>query len=271
VVPSPESSAPAVVVEVDDGVATITLAAPATRNTLTMATVTGLLDALAAADDDPSVRVIVLTNQGKVFCAGADLSEQRGAAGAAAGDASVGTNRLVQLLQAIQGSRVPVVGRIDGHAVAGGVGLVAACDISIARDDVLLGFTEVRVGVIPAIISVVCLPKMRRGDALEAFLRGTRFPATKAAELGLVNRAVPAADLDAAVAEVVADLRHGGPNALGLAKRLVYDVPALSVDGAYAATAAQSAALFASEEAAEGMAAFLSKRSPSWAPPAKPA
>jgi methylglutaconyl-CoA hydratase len=162
------------------------------------------------------------------------------------------------------------VGRIDGHAVAGGVGLAAACDISIARDDVLLGFTEVRVGVIPAMISVVCLPKMRRGDALEAFLRGNRFPAPRAAELGLITRAVPAERLDAEVAEVVDDLRRGGPVALGLAKQLVYDVPSLTADDAFRVTAERSAALFSSDEAREGMSAFLEKRRPAWAPPEEP-
>jgi methylglutaconyl-CoA hydratase len=160
----------------------------------------------------------------------------------------------------------PGGGAARRHAVAGGVGLAAALDISIARDDVLLGFTEVRVGVIPAIISVVCLPKMRRGDALEAFLRGRRFPAAEAAEIGLINRAVPAAELDAAVAEVVDDLRHGGPNALAEAKALVNEIPSLPIDEAFRVTAARSAALFGTDEAAEGMAAFLEKRRPSWAP-----
>src|SRR5690606_2586184 len=180
-----------------------------------------MLDALTAADEDPAVRVVVLTNEGKVFCAGADLSAQS----AAPADGK-GARGYDALLRAILSSTTPVVGRIDGHAVAGGVGLAAACDISIARDDVLFGFTEVRVGVIPAIISVVCLPKMSRGDAMEAFLRGHRFPSTRAAEIGLINRAVPTGDLDAAVDEVVADLRRGGPTALGLAKALVNDVPA---------------------------------------------
>jgi enoyl-CoA hydratase/carnithine racemase len=255
----PEPSA--VQIEVDDGVATITLADPANRNALGRAVVGGLLDGLAQANADPSVRVVVLTNVGKVFCAGADLSEQS----SSATDAK-GARGFDELLRAIMASPTPVVGRIDGHAVAGGVGLVAACDISIARDDVLLGFTEVRVGVIPAMISVVCLPKMRRGDALEAFLRGNRFPATRAAELGLINRAVPAPGLDAAVAEVVADLKLGGPTALGLAKQLVYDVPALPTDEAFQVTARQSAALFGSDEATEGMSAYLGKRRPSWAP-----
>jgi methylglutaconyl-CoA hydratase len=254
---------PAVRSEVADGVATLTLTDEANRNALNRAVIRGLLDALEAANADPAVRVVVLTNTGRVFCAGADLSEQ-----AAAGSAAPGARGFDDLLRAIMASPTPVVGRIDGHAVAGGVGLAAACDISIARDDVLLGFTEVRVGVIPAIISVVCLPKMRRGDAMEAFLRGTRFPATRAAELGLITRAVPADELDAAVAEVVADLRLGGPEALGEAKRLVHEVPGLSTEEAFAVTAARSAERFAGPEAAEGMAAYLGKRRPSWAPPA---
>ena len=251
----------AVEVHVAEGVATLTLADPGNRNALSRAVVAGLLDALAEAGADPAVRVVVLTNVGKVFCAGADLSEQS----SAATDAK-GARGFDELLRAIQTSPTPVVGRIDGHAVAGGVGLAAACDISIARDDVLLGFTEVRVGVIPAMISVVCLPKMRRGDALEAFLRGTRFPAPRAAELGLINRAVPAAELDAAVAEVVGDLMLGGPSALGLAKQLVYEVPGLPVDEAFRITARQSAELFAGDEARQGMAAYLEKRRPPWAP-----
>lgn len=248
-------------VDVADGVATLTLANPGNRNALNRAMVAGLLDALEAANADPTVRVVIITNEGSVFCAGADLSEQS----SSSPDAK-GARGFDDVLRAIQTSPTPVVGRIDGHAVAGGVGLVAALDISIARDDVLLGFTEVRVGVIPAIISVVCLPKMRRGDALEAFLRGRRFPATEAADLGLITRAVPAGDLDAEVAAVVDDLKRGGPIALGEAKRLVYEVPALPDEEAFRVTAARSAALFGSDEAAEGMAAFLEKRRPSWAP-----
>jgi methylglutaconyl-CoA hydratase len=261
--PTDPSDAPPVLVDVVDGVATVTLADPGNRNALSRAVVGGLLDALGAANADPTVRVVVVTNTGGVFCAGADLSEQSSAS--AAGSAT-GARGFDEVLRAIQASPTPVVGRIDGHAVAGGVGLAAVFDISIARDDVLLGFTEVRVGVIPAIISVVCLPKMRRGDALEAFLRGRRFPATEAARLGLITRAVPADQLDSAVAEVVDDLKRGGPTALALAKQLVYEVPQLTPDEAFRVTSARSAALFASDEAAEGMAAFLEKRRPSWAP-----
>ena len=259
---SSEPSEPSPVqVDIADGVATLTLADAGNRNALSRAVVGGLLEGLAAAATDPSVRVVVVTNLGKVFCAGADLSEQ-----SSGPSDTKGTRGFDELLRTIRTCPTPVVGRIDGHAVAGGVGLAAAFDISIARDDVLLGFTEVRVGVIPAIISVVCLPKMRRGDALEAFLRGRRFPATEAADLGLITRAVPADHLDAAVAEVVDDLKQGGPSALGQAKQLVYEIPPLPVDEAFRVTAQRSAAVFGSDEAAEGMAAFLEKRRPSWAP-----
>jgi methylglutaconyl-CoA hydratase len=149
--------------------------------------------------------------------------------------------------------------------VGGGNGLAAALDISIADEDVKFGFTEVRLGVIPAIISVVCLPKMRAGEAMEAFLRGNRFPARRAAELGLINRAVPAGELDAAVEEVLADLRKGGPTAVGLAKRLVYEVPAMEQKEAFQYTTRLSAKLFGGDEAKEGMAAFLERRKASWA------
>jgi len=160
-----------------------------------------------------------------------------------------------------------VVARIAGHCVAGGIGLAAACDISIADDAARFGFTEVRIGVAPAIISVVCLPKLRRADALELFLSGERISAARAAEVGLITRAVPAADLDAEVAAVVARVLAGGPSALAAAKRLVYTIPGMDRDAAFTRTTEVSQALFASAEAAEGMAAFREKRLPSWAPP----
>jgi methylglutaconyl-CoA hydratase len=169
------------------------------------------------------------------------------------------------LLESIQSSPTPVLGRIAGHVVGGGNGLAAALDIAIAADHVKFGFTEVRLGVAPAIISVVCLPKMRPGEAMEAFLRGHRFPASRAVELGLIQRAVPADQLDAALDEVLADLRRGGPQALGFAKRLVHEVPRMEPKDAFRWAAQLSGELFRSEEAAEGVAAFLGKRKPAWA------
>jgi methylglutaconyl-CoA hydratase len=242
------------------GVMTATLADVENRNALGAALVEGLRAALAAANADPSVRALVVTNEGSTFCAGANLKERSSGPSQAASSGGFET-----LLDEIQTSPTPVVGRIAGHVVGGGNGLAAALDISIAAEDVKFGFTEVRLGVAPAIISVVCLPKMRPGEAMEAFLRGNRFPASRAAELGLINRAVPAAELDAAVEEVLADLRKGGPNALGFAKRLVYEVPRMEQKEAFQWTARLSGELFAGEEAAEGMAAFLGKRKAKWA------
>ncbi|MFQ5416046.1 MAG: enoyl-CoA hydratase-related protein [Myxococcota bacterium] len=241
------------------GVMTATLADVDNRNALGAALVQGLYDALAAANADPGVRALVVTNEGNTFCAGANLKEQSGKAPGTKG--SVGFE---ELLGAIQSSPTPVVGRIAGHVVGGGNGLAAALDISIAAEDVKFGFTEVRLGVAPAIISVVCLPKMRPGEAMEAFLRGHRFSATRAAELGLINRAVPAARLDTAVEEALADLRKGGPNALGVAKRLVYEIPAMGRKEAFQWATRLSAELFRREEASEGMAAFLKRRPAAW-------
>jgi len=251
-------------VATERGVMTATLVDVENRNALGSALVRGLLEAVSAANADPAVRALVVTNEGSTFCAGANLKERSAASQRAPAPGS-GSGGFEDLLEAIQTSPTPVVGRIAGHVVGGGNGLAAALDISIAADDVKFGFTEVRLGVAPAIISVVCLPKMRQGEAMEAFLRGHRFPASRAAELGLINRAVPAAQLDAAVDEVLADLRKGGPKALGFAKSLVQRVPAMEQKEAFQWTAKLSAELFAGQEAAEGMKAFLGKRKPAWA------
>jgi methylglutaconyl-CoA hydratase len=252
---------------VSGAVATLTMDQQQNRNALTPALMSGLSHGLETALADEAVAVIVLTNAGPAFCAGADLSG--GPPAAAGGGKRRGARRdgLADLLAAIQDSTKPVVARIAGHCMGGGVGLAAACDLSVAGDAVKFGFTEVRVGVAPAIISVVCLPKLRRADALELFLSGERISAARAAEVGLINRAVPAADLDAEVAAVVARLLAGGPSALAAAKRLVYTIPGMDRDAAFTRTTEVSQALFASAEAAEGMAAFREKRLPSWAPP----
>jgi methylglutaconyl-CoA hydratase len=146
------------------------------------------------------------------------------------------------------------------------MGLAAAMDISVAVDTAKFGFTEVRVGVAPAMISVLCLPKLREADARAAFLRGNRFPAVEAARIGLINRAVPAEELDAAVDEIVVDLLAGGPNAIAASKRLLAEVPGMPVDEAFAWTQRFSAELFTSDEAKEGMGAFLEKRPAAWVP-----
>ncbi len=246
--------------ETADGILTVTLADVENRNALGATLVNGLHDAISGANANPTVRAVVVTNEGTTFCAGANLKERSGAARGVRPKLG-----FEELLVEIQSSPTPIVGKIKGHVVGGGNGLAAAFDIAIAQDDVKFGFTEVRLGVAPAIISVVCLPKMRRGDALEVFLRGNRFPASRAAEIGLISRAVAAEELDAAVDEVLADLRLGGPAALGFAKRLVYDVPEMEQKQAFAWTADLSQQLFKGEEAAAGMKAFLKRTKPPWA------
>lgn len=242
--------------DVSDGVATITLNDPDNRNALSVALVTSLDEHLAAARHDDTVRAIVVTNAGNTFCAGADLKATPGSQ----------TAGIVPVFEAMLDSPKPVVGRIAGHCMGGGVGLAAACDISVIADDAKVGFTEVRIGAAPAMISVICLPKMRRADALELFLSGERISAARAVEVGLFNRTAPADRLDDAVADITDKLVRGGPNALAASKRLVRDVPELDRDAAFAMTQELSAALFASDEAQAGIAAFREKRPAPWMP-----
>jgi methylglutaconyl-CoA hydratase len=246
----------AVDVEVAGGVATLTLDRPATRNALSAELVEALSEGLTRAMSDPGVRAVVLTNTGNTFCAGADLTSP----GAA-------PTRLVEVFETILDGPKPVIGRIAGHCMGGGVGLAAACDISVVVEDAKFGFTEVRIGVAPAIISVICLAKLRPADARELFLTGRRITAARAAEVGLVTRAVGTDALDAAVAEVLDAVLAGGPNALAACKALIARVPTMARADAFAWTSKLSADLFGSDEAAAGIAAFREKRPPPWAPP----
>lgn len=259
--------------EVGDGVCTIVLADVDGRNVLSRALVAELTAALDRADTDDDIRVVVLTNDGSVFCAGADLKE-RSDNPAQGGGSDFTAARPHELFARFAQSPKPYVGRIAGHCVAGGMGLAAAMDIAIADEDVKMGFTEVRVGVTPAIVSVLCLPRMRRADAADAFLRGRRFPASEAAAMGLINQAVPRHRLDAEVDQVVNDLLASAPGAIAATKQLLREVPALVAGGeadagrsaAFDWAATLSGRLFAGAEAAQGMAAFKQKRTAPWVP-----
>jgi methylglutaconyl-CoA hydratase len=237
----------------------ITLNQPEKRNALNGEIVAGLGTHLQTAIADDRVRVIVLTGAGAAFCAGADLKSGGVSPG---GDAE---NPFVTVLKTIWEAPKPVIGRINGHAFGGGIGLAAACDISVAADAAMFSFSEVRVGVIPAMISVVVIPKLGIHNTMWLFLTGERFSAQRAAELGLVHRAVPVADLDRAIEDIIGMIRLGGPNAIREAKQLVRRVPELSMDEAFRYTSKKIGELFAGDEAAEGMLAFLEKRKPKWA------
>lgn len=241
-----------------DGVATITLAQPDNKNALNAAMVDAIGDHLATAAADDAVRVVVLTNAGNTFCAGADLKAKP--------PSTPPRHSLVDVLAAIGDCPKPVIGRISGHCTGGGVGLAAAADISVVTDDAKIGFTEVRLGVCPAVISVVCLPKLRRADASELFLTGERITAARAVSVGLLNCAVPPAELDAAVEALVDKLVRGGPRALAASKQLVARVPQMARDDAFEWTAPLSIELFRSDDAKEGIGAFRERRDAAWVP-----
>jgi methylglutaconyl-CoA hydratase len=241
------------------GITTVTLDSPANRNALSSALLTQLHAALAAALADPGTRVIVLTGAGPAFCAGADLKEARDRPAAA-------PSLFPQILQLIWESRKPVLCRVNGSARAGGIGLIAACDIAVAAAPATFAFTEVRIGVVPAIIAVTCLRRMPSRAAAEYFLTGERFGAERAAEIGLLTRAVDQADLDAETARYAGMLLRGAPGALAAAKGVLRDVPGLTLADGFTRMAELSASGFGSAEASEGMAAFAEKRDPSWVP-----
>lgn len=247
---------------VEGGIATIKLDSPANRNALSRQLTTELEERINATIGDPAVRLIVLTGTGTVFCSGADLKEQRAAN--EAGGAQSGPGGLVPILKAMWHSPKPVIGRINGAARAGGLGLVAACDISVASDNATFAVTEVRLGVIPAIISVLLVPRIGATKSMELFLTGDVFNAARAVALGLLNAVAPAEELDAAVGRYAQSILMGAPSALAGAKKLVRDLPGMDLDTAFEEMAARSAGFFASPEALEGMTAFAEKRAPHW-------
>ncbi len=248
--------------EVRGGVATVTLDSPANRNALSRALMTGLEASLDAALADDRARLIVLTGAGPVFCSGADLKELGTGGGSGQG---AGPGGLVTILKRIWYSPKPVIARVGGPTRAGGIGLVAACDIAVSVDTATFAFSEVRIGVIPAIISVVILPKLGLTKGMELFLTGDTFDAGEAVRLGLLNAAVPADRLDETVRRYAGSILKGAPGALSGCKRLVREVPGMGLDPAFELTAKWSAEYFVSEEAREGMAAFAEKRPPRWA------
>jgi len=242
---------------VDRGIARIALNSPRNRNALSAALVQQLTEALTSAAADDSVRAAELTHTGSTFCAGADLSE------ASQGGMKAGAERVMTLLKLIVTLPKPVVGSIDGHARAGGLGLVGACDIVLAGPASTFAFTEVKLGLAPAMISLTTLPKMDPRAASRYYLTGERFDAATAARIGLITEAVD--DIDAATRAVLDALRAASPQGLRETKPLL--TPAV-LDGFEARAeelAELSARLFGSAEAAEGMAAFLEKRPPTWA------
>jgi methylglutaconyl-CoA hydratase len=246
---------------VSQGVATITLDSPHNRNALSAQLRRELRDHLSAAEHDESARVIVLDHTGPVFCAGMDLKEAGGASAS-----SQGVNEFPAILEQLWSSPKPVVAKLAGPARAGGVGLVAAADIAVAAEGATFAFTEVRIGVVPAVISVTVLPRLLPRAAHELFLTGEMFDAARAVAIGLLNSAVPAGELDAEVARYTGMLTLGGPKALAATKDMLRRERSQDLATEFAAMTALSAGFFASPEGQEGIRAFAEKRTPNWVP-----
>lgn len=245
--------------EINDGAAWITLNRPENRNALSAILVNELYAHLINANENSEVRSIVITGTGPAFCAGADLKSPPGQLV----DGAQGVT-YPEVLNTILESPKPVIAAVNGAAFAGGLGLVGAADIVVTVSDVQFSFSEVRIGVIPAVISVVCIPKLGTHHAMKLFLTGERFTGEQAVSMGFAHKAVKAEELTSMVQEEIDAINLGGPIAVQECKKLVRRVRELNIRDGFNETGEWSKRLFQSEEGAEGMAAFREKRKPNW-------
>ena len=251
-------------IEMDDHVARVVLFRPKIRNAFNEVMIAELREVFSILVEDPNLRVVVLTGAGTAFCAGADLNWMRRVLGYTYQQNLEDSLNLARLMREIYEFPRPVIGRINGPAIGGGTGLVAACDIAVAAAPAVFSFSEVKIGLVPACISPYVIKKIGEGKCREFFLTGERLMADRVLEAGLVNRVVPLNALDEAVDEIVAMLLSSGPAALKMCKDLIEKVSEMSLDGAKRYTAEVIASLRMSPEGQEGMAAFLEKRKPNW-------
>ena len=248
-----------------DGSAWITLNRPEVHNAFDDRLIAELTAALAALAADDAVRAVVLTGSGRSFSAGADLNWMRRTSTYGEAENLADARALARLMQTLNELPKPTVARVNGAALGGGTGLVACCDIAVASADARFGTTEVRLGLIPAVIGPYVVAAIGVRPARRLMLTGERIAAAEAASLGLVHEVVPADQLDGAVAAVLDQVLKGGPGALAAAKRLVRDLAGRPIDAELIDdTARRIAALRASPEAREGVGAFLDKRPPGW-------
>ncbi len=251
--------------DVAGGIARVTLARPEVRNAFNAELIEQLYETFAeitAADD---IRAVVLAGEGPVFCGGADINWMRASLDLEY-DANLGdAERMSDMFRAIDNCPKPVVARIHGAALGGGAGLAAVCDIAIAAEDAIFGFTEVKLGIIPAVISPFVLPKIGASHARALFLTGERFDARRAQSIALVHEVVPADALDESVDRCLAELRTAGPSAVAAAKLLVHRVLDNGYDESRAITTRAIAQQRVSPEGQEGLRAFLERRRASFA------
>jgi len=245
---------------VSDGIARVTLARPEVRNAFNAEVIERLHRVFTRITEADDVRAVVLSGEGKVFCGGADINWMRASLDLSF-DANVGdAERMSDMFRAIDNCPKPVVGRIHGAALGGGAGLAAVCDIAIASDDAIFGFTEVKLGIIPAVISPFVLAKIGPSHARALFFTGERFDAHQAEAIGLVHRVVPIGDLDQEVEGCLAELRSAGPSAIAAAKLLLRRVLDNSYDASRPITTEAIARQRVGPEGQEGLHAFLERR-----------
>ena len=243
-------------------VARLTLDSPHNRNALSSALVEQLHDGLTRATAEQGVRVVVLGHTGGTFCAGADLSEASASSSDPAEQAAARAQEMTRLLRRILELPLPVIAEVDGHVRAGGMGLVGACDIAVAGRSSTFALTEARLGVAPSIISLTLLPRMTARAAGRYFVTGEKFGADVAADIGLIT--VASDDVGATVAELTAAIGQGSPQGLAASKALTTAAVLDDFDRRAEKLTQQTATLFVSEQAREGMLAFLQKRAPDW-------
>ena len=246
----------------------LTLNRPEVRNALNDIMIAELTAWAASARDAAargSVRAVVLAGAGKSFCAGADIAWMAKTVAYTTEENLQDAMATARMFEAIDTLPVPIIGRIHAGAIGGGAGLAAVCDIAVADEQAVFGFPEVRLGIIPAVISPFVLAKIGRSAARELFLTGRRFPATRAQEIGLVHAVVPADELDRTVARYVEDVLASAPQAIAAAKALIAEIWGRQAADADPITSSAIAHRRVSAEGQEGLHAFLEKRTASWA------
>ena len=245
-------------------IVTVTLNRPEVRNAFDE-TLVAELTAWARSPMPSGSRVAVLRGAGRAFCAGADLAWMARMIGYSHAENLRDASLMGAMFEALDTLPLPLIGRVQGAALGGGVGLAAICDIVVAADDAVFGFTEAKLGIVPAVIAPYCVAKMGASAVRELFLTAARFSAERAREIGLVHAVAPEGGLDVAVDAFVKELMTSGPEAVGAAKRLIRDVAGQPPARVAALTAETIAALRVSAEGQDGMSAFLEKRRASWA------
>ncbi|MBI3872703.1 MAG: enoyl-CoA hydratase/isomerase family protein [candidate division Zixibacteria bacterium] len=243
-------------------VATVILNRPDVRNAFNEVMIDELTRAFAAPEE--SVRAVILTGSGHVFCAGADVNWMKRSAGYSEAENGRDAAAMAAMFRAIDECPCPVIGRINGPALGGGMGLIACCDVAVAVNTAQFGYSEARLGIIPAVISPFSLARIGAAAARRYFLTAERFDAAEAVRIGLVNESVDAATLDLRVDQIVQSILRNGPNAVRAAKALIRSVAAMNRDEANRHTVATIARLRTSAEGQEGLGAFLEKRDPDW-------